>query len=127
MSQADGAGPASVICNRLAEDRRIDQCFSPHGKSGDGPVVEDLDQLRMRDCAQHSVSHGADGVVHTFKKQALSIWPVAPKVNGKLLPTPIAQGVVTRNNTLQDNRRRLRLVALTNEVLARQKFSRPET
>ena len=48
MSQAGGAGPASVICNRLAENRRIDQCFSPHGKSDDGPVVEDLDQLRMR-------------------------------------------------------------------------------
>jgi hypothetical protein len=47
-------------------------------------------------------------------------------VYGKILPTPIPQGVVTRNNTLQDNGRRLRLVPLANEILARQEFTRPE-
>src|ERR1700733_15836687 len=111
MRQAGDAGPPPVISDRLAEDRRIDQSFSPNSKSQDRSVAEDLNKLRMRDGAQHCVSHGADRVVHTLKKQALSIRPVARKMNGEILPPPVPERVVTGDNALQDDGRSLRLVA----------------
>jgi len=115
--RARGAG--AVVRDRLTKDRGIDQRLPPDRQADQRPLLEQGEDILVCNHGNLRLADSANRVIHFFDKERLRVRQIPRDVERQVLALTVRKGVISRDDALEHEGRRLRLISFSNKVLVR--------